>query len=62
MKVSEQTKNLSNGELLKGYRELESDWLINKIHFARDLAAIVTDGAFVNEVQLAGKRAAETVN
>ena len=31
------------------YLELKSDWLVDKIHFARDSAAIVTNGASVSQ-------------
>ena len=31
------------------YFELKSDWLVDKIHFARDRAAIVTNGASVSQ-------------
>ena len=47
--------------LTGGYLELKSDWLISKIHFARDLAAIVCNGASVDE-GFAGTRATESVN
>ena len=31
------------------YLELKSDWLVDKIHFARDRAAVVTYGASVSQ-------------
>ena len=33
----------------RGYLKRECDWLVNKIHFARDFAAVITDTASVAE-------------
>ena len=37
------------------YLELKSDWLVDKIHFARDRAAIVTNGASVSQSSLGAR-------
>ena len=43
------------------YLKLKSDWLVDKIHFARDRAAIVTNGASFSQSP-PGARSTSTVS